>query len=40
MDLNEYEEEKKFYDEWPVNQARDWLFMNPRQQSAVEAALS
>lgn len=40
MYSNQYQQEKKFYDGWPVNQARDWLFMNPRQQSAVEAALS
>lgn len=40
MNSNQYQQEKRFYDGWPVNQARDWLFMNPRQRSAVEAALS
>jgi|GEM_PF-1626231 len=40
MKDSNYLEEKAFYDGWIINQLRDWLFMNPRQRSAVYAALS
>ena len=40
MRESHYLKEKAYYDGWIVNQIRDWLFMNPRQRGAVEAALS
>ena len=39
MRESNYLKEKTYYDGWIVNQIRDWLFMNPRQRSAVRAAL-
>lgn len=40
MESAGYKEAKLYYDGRVVDQVRDWMYLNPRQRSAVEAALS